>query len=163
MSDREGKRASMTLGIVSPTMTQNATMPPNALCSVRMSPMHLQALYVQQPLRQRDGHQPRPAKTVLHRRLEGVGAAKLRVDDNQAYGPVYDDGEADEQQRAGDEAGVADGVRLADDAGSSATRQLLVLFLRVRTASHDAVGHVHECAAHATPGPRALEVVFGVE
>jgi hypothetical protein len=31
MSDKEGNRAFMTRGIVSPTMTQNATMPPNAL------------------------------------------------------------------------------------------------------------------------------------
>lgn len=31
MSDKDGKRESMTLGIVSPTITQNATMPPNAL------------------------------------------------------------------------------------------------------------------------------------
>jgi hypothetical protein len=31
MSDREGNRASRTRGMVSPTMTQKATMPPNAL------------------------------------------------------------------------------------------------------------------------------------
>lgn len=34
MSDKAGKRASMTLGIVSPTITQKATMPPNALLCV---------------------------------------------------------------------------------------------------------------------------------
>ena len=34
MSDNEGKRESKTRGIVSPTMTQKATMPPNALQSV---------------------------------------------------------------------------------------------------------------------------------
>lgn len=31
MSDKEGNKAVITRGIVSPTMTQNATMPPNAL------------------------------------------------------------------------------------------------------------------------------------
>lgn len=33
ISDRDGKKESMTLGMVSPTITQNATMPPNALSS----------------------------------------------------------------------------------------------------------------------------------
>jgi uncharacterized Fe-S radical SAM superfamily protein PflX len=33
---REGKKADMTLGTVSPTMTQKATMPPNALGRVRV-------------------------------------------------------------------------------------------------------------------------------
>lgn len=28
---------------------------------------------------------------------------------------------------------------------------------------HDAVGHVHECALHATPRPSAFQVVLGVE
>ena len=31
MSSKEGKSAEMTVGIVSPTIMQNATMPPNAL------------------------------------------------------------------------------------------------------------------------------------
>ena len=31
MSDRDGKSAAITLGIVSPIMTQKATMPPKAL------------------------------------------------------------------------------------------------------------------------------------
>lgn len=37
MSANDGNKASITLGIVSPTMTQNATIPPNALYSVRTS------------------------------------------------------------------------------------------------------------------------------
>lgn len=121
MSDSDGKRASMTLGIVSPTITQKATMPPNALYSVSSCPARARPVYAQEPLRQRDGHQARLAKAVLHRGLEGVGAAELRVDDDQADGPVDDDGEADEQERARDEAGVAEGVGLANDAGASGT------------------------------------------
>jgi len=57
MSEREGNRASMTLGIVSPTMTQKATMPPNALYSVRTCPVRFDFSYAQEPLRQRNGHQ----------------------------------------------------------------------------------------------------------
>jgi hypothetical protein len=90
--------------------------------------------YVQQPLRQRDGHQPRPPEAVLHRRLEGVGAAELRVDDNETDGPVNDDGEANEQRGARDEAGVADCVRLANDASASAA--LSALLARRRRTAH---------------------------
>jgi hypothetical protein len=131
ISDREGNKASMTLGIVSPTMTQKATMPPNALYSVRTCPVNLDCLYAQEPLRQRNGNQSRPAKAVLHGSLKGVGPTELRVYDYQADGPVYDDCEANEEESASDEACVADGVGLADDASASAMCQQLLILHRV--------------------------------
>jgi hypothetical protein len=119
----EGNSASMTLGIVSPTMTQKANMPPNALQDISIRPQMHAVLHIQQPLCQRYCDQPRLSKAVLDRGLERVGAAKLRVYDDEADGPVDDDGQADEQDGAGDEAGVAESVGLADDAGASALRQ----------------------------------------
>lgn len=55
---------------------------------------------LQEPLGERNSYKPRLAKAVLYCRLEGVGAAELRVDDDQANGPVHDYGEANEQDGA---------------------------------------------------------------
>lgn len=62
---------------------------------------------------------------MLHRGLERVRAAQLRVDDNQTNGPVDHDCEANEEGGACNKAGVADGVGLADDA--SATKNVSAL------------------------------------
>ena len=122
MSWREGNKWSMTWGIVSPMMTQNAIMPPKALQRVSSATLGRSKcnINIQEPLGQRYGHEPRLPKAVLYCRLERVGPAELRVDDNQADGPVDDDGEANEQDGARQEAGVPEGVGLADDAGTAA-------------------------------------------
>ena len=73
-------------------------------------------------MRQRNRYQPRLPEAVLYRRLERVCAAELGVYDDEADGPVNDDGEADEEDGACDEAGVAEGVGLTDDAGTSDVR-----------------------------------------
>jgi hypothetical protein len=49
-SESDGKRESMTTGIVSPTMTQNATMPPKALSCVSLGGQWPFLMDVQQPL-----------------------------------------------------------------------------------------------------------------
>jgi hypothetical protein len=61
---------------------------------------------------------------VLYSCLEGVGAAELRVYDDQTDGPVYDDCEPYEEGGACDEAGVTDSIGLANDASASARYQL---------------------------------------
>jgi hypothetical protein len=60
---------------------------------------------------------------MLHGGLERVCAAELRVDDNQADGPVHDDCKGDEENGACDEASLAKGVRLSNDSGTSASSQ----------------------------------------
>jgi hypothetical protein len=57
---------------------------------------------------------------MLHGSLEGIGAAELRVDDDESNSPVDHDGEANEENGACNETCVADGVGLANDAGASA-------------------------------------------
>jgi hypothetical protein len=57
---------------------------------------------------------------MLYGSLEGVGTTELRVDDDQANSPVDNDCEADEKHGACNEARVAEGVGLTDDAGASA-------------------------------------------
>ena len=51
MSDREGNSESMTLGIVSPIITQKATMPPKALYAVNTCASRYHRADVQEPLR----------------------------------------------------------------------------------------------------------------
>ena len=122
MSAREGNIESKTLGIVSPTTTQNATMPPKALYAVNALPSTCRRVNVQEPLREGYRYQPRFPKTVLYRGLERVGTAELGVYDDESYGPVYYDGKADEEGGACQEACVANSVRLADNSSSSALR-----------------------------------------
>ena len=74
---REGKIAASTCGIVSPIMMQKATMPPNALRSVRAYDGRLRDFHLQRPLSDGDGDETRFAITMLHRGLERVGAAEL--------------------------------------------------------------------------------------
>jgi hypothetical protein len=119
MSLSEGNIASMTLGIVSPTMTQKATMPPNALQGISTSWQMQVVLHVQQPLRQRYRDQPRLSETMLDGGLERVGATELRVYNDKANGPVDDDSQADQEDCAGDETGISNGVWLANNAGTS--------------------------------------------
>jgi len=56
---------------------------------------------------------------MLYRGLKRIGAAEFGVYDDEAYGPVYHDGKADEEGGACHEAGVTNSVRLADDTSSS--------------------------------------------
>lgn len=100
MSDREGNKASSTLGMVSPTMTQNATIPPKALYDQHLPRCPLHPLYVQYPLGQRNGNEPRLAKAMLDSRLERVGAAQFRVDDYKLDSPIDGHGEADQEESA---------------------------------------------------------------
>lgn len=51
---------------------------------------------------------------MLYRGLKGVGAAELRIYDDQANRPVHDDCEGDEEDSACHEACVPDGVGLTD-------------------------------------------------
>jgi hypothetical protein len=60
---------------------------------------------------------------MLDRGLERVGAAELRVYNDKANSPVDDDSQDDQQDGARDEAGVSEGVWLANNAGASAMRQ----------------------------------------
>lgn len=123
ISDREGNRASSTVGIVSPTMTQKATIPPNALHNQHL-PVHKDyPMYVQYPLRHRNGYKTRPAKAMFDGRLERIGTAELRVDDYQLDSPVNDYSESNEEEGACNEASVAKSVGLPDDACSSALCQ----------------------------------------
>lgn len=125
MSASEGNRESRTLGMVSPMMTQNATMPPKALYAVNTCLSKSRRDDVQEPLRERYGHEPGFAKAVLHRCLERICPAELRVDDNEANRPVHHDGKADEQGGPCNEAGIPNGVRLAYDARPATLRQPL--------------------------------------
>jgi hypothetical protein len=97
MSAKEGNSESRTLGIVSPTTTQNATMPPKALYAVNILPSTCRRANVQEPLCERYRYQPRFPETMLYSSLERVGATKLGVYDDESYGPVYDDGKADQE------------------------------------------------------------------
>jgi hypothetical protein len=103
---------------------------------------------------------------MLHGSLERVCAAQLRVDDYQADSPVHHNCQADEENGACDEAGVADGVGLSNDTSTSASSQPSVLasFRSLRACvSHYAVRHVHESAPHPTPRSRTLKVIFRVK
>lgn len=97
MSSSEGNIESKTFGIVSPIITQKATMPPKALCVVNKCVSICYRADVQEPLREGYSHEPGFPKAVLYRRLEGIRPAELRVYDNESNRPVYDDCEADEQ------------------------------------------------------------------
>ena len=91
------------------------------------------------PLGDADGNEARAAEAVLDGALEAAGAAQLAVDDDEADGPVDDDGQGQQQQGARQQAGLAHGVGLADDAGAD-----------------DGVGHVHERRLQAGLGPPQL-------
>ena len=110
----------MTWGIVSPTITQNAIMPPKALQEVSNQTSVPFTTHVQEPLRDGDGNKTGFPKAMLYRRLERVGAAKLRIDHDQTNGPVHDDCEPNEQDGTRKKTGVLKGVRLSDDAGAAA-------------------------------------------
>jgi hypothetical protein len=69
---------------------------------------------------------------MLHGRLERVCAAQLGVDDNEADGPVDHDGKANQECGACDEAGVANGVWLANDASTSEVHQQIALGMFIR-------------------------------
>ena len=57
ISAKEGNIESKTLGIVSPTTTQNATMPPKALHAVNNLYSVCRGVNIQDPLRERYGYQ----------------------------------------------------------------------------------------------------------
>ena len=122
MSAKEGNIESKTLGIVSPTTTQKATIPPKALYAVNTLGCTCRKVNIQEPLRERYRYQPRFPKTMLYRSLERIGAAELGIDDDEPYSPVYHDGKTDEEGGACQEACIANSVWLADDTSSSALR-----------------------------------------
>ena len=70
MSDKEGKNDSMTLGIVSPIITQKATIPPKALCAVNTCAFRCHENDVQEPLRQGYSDKTRFTKAMLYRCLK---------------------------------------------------------------------------------------------
>ena len=57
---------------------------------------------------------------MFHRRLEGVCAAELRIDHNEAYSPVYYYGKTDEEHDAGKQSSIAECIGLADDTRTAA-------------------------------------------
>lgn len=64
---KDGKSAAITLGIVSPMMTQKATMPPKALKGPLLAlAMFEVRLYTQSELGDGNGDEPRGAKAVFH-------------------------------------------------------------------------------------------------
>jgi hypothetical protein len=65
---------------------------------------------------------------VLNGRLKRVGATELRIYNKEANGPVHGDGEADEEDGACDQACVAKGIWLPDDASATATHQSTILY-----------------------------------
>ena len=106
MSLRDGNMAAITCGMVSPTMIQNAIMPPNALCQDRSVTArqcrsstykaHC-ATYIQCQLDDhldtskrsyRDSNQSRLAEALLHCCLEGICTTKLGVRNNETYCPI---------------------------------------------------------------------------
>ncbi len=99
---------------------------------------------------------------MLYSRLKRVGTAELRIDDNEADGPVDDDGKTNQKNGACQEAGVPERIGLTNNARAAA----LVSIPRRRTMPcllHDAVCHVHERVAHVTPRLRGFEMFLGVE
>jgi len=77
--------------MVSPTMMQNAIIPPNALLNVSCAHAHRQRWCLQCPLSDRNGDQTRLAVTMLHGRLKRVLPAKLGVCDDESDRPVHSD------------------------------------------------------------------------
>ena len=71
MSDKDGNSAAITLGIVSPMITQKATMPPKAL-EERQSALALLEvrLCIQCPLGDGNRNKSGCAKAVLHSSIE---------------------------------------------------------------------------------------------
>lgn len=101
---------------------------------------------------------------MLYCRLERVGPAELRVDDNEADCPVDDERKSNKEQGAREQAGVFEGVGLSDDTGTAArVSRCLAGWHVLSVLSHNAVGHVHERIAHSTPWLGALEIICRVD
>lgn len=67
MSDRDGKSAAITLGIVSPMITQKATMPPKALEGVRLALVLLEVRFcIQGELGDRNCNESRGTEAMFH-------------------------------------------------------------------------------------------------
>ena len=67
MSDKDGNRAAITLGMVSPMITQKATMPPKALEERQSALAILEVrICIQCPLGDGDRNKSGGAKAVLH-------------------------------------------------------------------------------------------------
>ena len=65
--DREGKSAAITLGIVSPMMTQKATMPPKALKIAQSASALIEVCFcIQGELGDGNCNESRSAKAMLH-------------------------------------------------------------------------------------------------
>ena len=94
------------------------------------------------PLGNGNRNQASPPETVLHCSLEAVTPAQLAIDDDQADRPIHRDCQADQQHHAREQARLAQGVRLPDDAGAD-----------------DRVGHVHE--RRPQPGLGPLHLLLG--
>lgn len=91
------------------------------------------------PLRNRDGNQARPPKTMLHRALEAIAPAHLAIYHDQPDRPVHRDRQDHQEDDAGEQSRLAQRVRLPDDARAD-----------------DRVRHVHERGAQTGLGPLPL-------
>lgn len=57
---------------------------------------------------------------MLYCRLKRVGPAQLRINDNEADGPINHNGQADQKYSASKKASVPEGVRLTNDTSTAA-------------------------------------------
>lgn len=95
---------------------QKASMPPKALRKSQL--YHLgsgEEFHSQSPLRDRYRDEPVLAETMLHRGLERVRTAELRVNDNQPDRPVDRNRQSDEENQARHHARLTHCVWLSDD------------------------------------------------
>ena len=70
-SDKDGKSAAITLGIVSPMMTQKATMPPKALKGAQLVLALFETRFcIQGELSDGDRNESRGAKAVFHSSIQ---------------------------------------------------------------------------------------------
>lgn len=108
---------------------------------------------LQGPLGDGDGDESRLAEATLDRRLEGIGAAQLGINHNEADRPVHGNGQRHKQDDAREEAGLAKGVGLANDTGAAEIHRQCCCRPAASGFLHDAVGHIHKSADDATPRP----------
>ena len=128
-----GKKPATTLGIVSPTIMQKATMPPKALRTVSVSVLRVRrsvcpvSNYLQSPLCDRYGYQARLSIALMHGRLERVCPAHLGIGNDQSDSPVDDQGQSNEKDDACKKASLTESIRLTNDAGTSVAFPLVTL------------------------------------
>lgn len=77
---------------------------------------------LQCPLSNGYGDEARFAKAVLYGSLEGVCTAHFRIENDESYGPVHHDGEDDEESDAGQQARLAESIRLSYNSSTTCTQ-----------------------------------------